>query len=195
MRAKARSGAAGRGRRGVGDPQESSLRYWLGLGANLGDTVATLRAALHELAAREIAIERVSSPYRTAPRDDPDQPDFLNAAAQVRSDLTPPQLLAEVKAIEVDLGRTKTRRFGPRTIDVDLLLWSGGEWQDPHLRVPHPRLHERRFALVPLLEIAPDLAMPDGTRLGDLLARLDGDPDQSVEPVGELVLWTVPPAS
>lgn len=175
--------------------KENPLRYWLGLGANLGDTVLALRGALQELGAGDILIERVSSAYRTAPRDDTDQPDFMNAAAQVRCDLPPPVLLQHVKAIEARLGRTKTRRFGPRTIDIDILLWSGGEWDDPQLRVPHPRLHERRFALVPLAEIAPDLAMPDGTRLQELLSHLDDDPDQSVEVVSDVLLWPVPPTS
>jgi len=118
----------------------------------------------------------------------------MNAAAQVRCDVPPPGLLAVLKDIEVRLGRTTTRRFGPRTIDIDILLWSGGTWQDPHLQVPHPRLHERRFALVPLVELAPDLAMPDGMRLDELSERLADDPDQSVDVVGDVALWPVPPA-
>jgi 2-amino-4-hydroxy-6-hydroxymethyldihydropteridine diphosphokinase len=149
---------------------------------------------LQELGDDGILVEQVSSAYRTAPRDDTDQPDFMNAAAQVRSDLPPPLLLQHVKQIEARLGRTKTRRFGPRTIDIDILLWSGGEWADPQLRVPHLRLHERRFALVPLVEISPELATPDGSRLQDLLARLDDGPDQSVEVVSGLVLWPVSPS-
>lgn len=154
----------------------TGARYWLGLGANLGDRWAGLEAAVRALADAGTGIEAVSGVYETTPRDLDDQPSFLNAAARVRSACTPPELLAVVKGIERDLGRDPAgRRFGPRVIDCDLLLWDGGRWAAADLEVPHPRLAERRFALVPLLELDPDLALPDGTPLARLEAALDAD--------------------
>ena len=91
------------------------------------------------------------------------------------------ELLAVVKRIERDLGRRPGRRFGPRVIDVEILLWEGGGWHDAALTVPHERLHERRFALVPLVEIDPDLSLPDGRLLGALATELAVDSGQSVE--------------
>jgi 2-amino-4-hydroxy-6-hydroxymethyldihydropteridine diphosphokinase len=151
-----------------------SERYWLGLGSNLGDRAAALAAALDGLDRAGVRIEAVSSAYETAPRELDDQPAFLNAAARVRTALSPPGLLAVAKGIERELGRDPVgTRFGPRTIDCDLLLWDGGAWDGPDLAIPHPRLAERRFALVPLLEIDPGLSLPGGARLADLEARLD----------------------
>jgi len=152
----------------------TGARYWLGLGANLGDRWAGLEAAVVALAGAGVEIEAVSAVFETAPRDLDDQPPFLNAAARVRSACTPPELLALVKGIERQLGRDPGgRRFGPRVIDCDLLLWDGGRWDAADLEVPHPRLAERRFALVPLLDLDPDLALPDGTPLARLEAALD----------------------
>ena len=150
------------------------MRYWLGLGANLGDRRAALEAALAWLAGAGVAVEAVSPLYETAPRDVVDQPAFLNAAARARTDLSPPGLLRTVKAMERELGRAPGPRRGPRAIDCDLLLWEGGAHDDgDHLTIPHPRLAERRFALLPLLDLDPGLALPDGRRLADLLAALD----------------------
>lgn len=152
----------------------SGHRYWIGLGANLGDRWGRLAGAVSAIAATGARIEAVSSAYETAPRELDDQPAFLNAALRARSELDPPALLAAVKRIERELGRAPGGvRYGPRAIDCDILVWDGGTWSDPALRVPHPRLAERRFALVPLLELDPDLALPDGTRLADAESRLD----------------------
>lgn len=149
------------------------MRYWLGLGANVGDRRATIEAALGWLAAAT-RLEAVSAAYETAPRDLEDQPPFLNAAARVDTPLEPPALLAQVKRLERELGRDPGGvRFGPRAIDCDLLLWEGGAWRDATLEVPHPRLAERRFALLPLLDLDPDLTLPDGRALADLEAALD----------------------
>lgn len=138
---------------------------------------------MHAVAATGADIEAVSSIYETAPRELDDQPSFLNGALRARSALAPPDLLAEVKRIERELGRDPGGvRFGPRVIDCDLLLWEGGIWDEPALRIPHPRLIERRFALVPLLELDPDLALPGGARLADVEAALDAD-EQSVRRV------------
>ncbi len=118
-------------------------------------------------------MERVSTVYETAPRDLEDQPPFLNAACRVASRLDPPELLGALKRIERALGREPGRRFGPRAIDLDILLWEGGTWADDALQVPHPRLAERRFAMVPLLDLDPDLALPEGELLRDLAVALD----------------------
>ncbi len=152
----------------------SGSRYWIGLGANLGDRWAGLMGAVDAIAATGARIEAVSSAYETAPRELDDQPAFLNAALRACSDLDPPGLLAAVKRIERDLGRVPGGvRYGPRVIDCDILVWDGGTWHDDTLTVPHPRLVERRFALVPVLELDPALTLPDGTRLDRAEAALD----------------------
>jgi 2-amino-4-hydroxy-6-hydroxymethyldihydropteridine diphosphokinase len=161
------------------------MRYWLGLGANLGDRHAALAAAVARL--RDVAaVEAVSPLWETAPRDLEDQPAFLNAAARVETELTPRELLAAVKDLERDLGRDPGGvRFGPRAIDCDLLLWEGGTWSDEALEIPHPRLAERRFALLPLLDLDPGLTLPDGRALADLAAAID-PAEQPAERVSEL---------
>lgn len=152
----------------------SGRRYWIGLGANLGDTWAGLAGAVAAIAATGAAIEAISSAYETAPRELADQPAFLNAALRARSPLDPPDLLAAVKRIERELGRNPGGvRYGPRVIDCDLLVWEGGPWDEPALTLPHPRLLERRFALVPLLELDPGLRLHDGTDLAAAEAALD----------------------
>jgi 2-amino-4-hydroxy-6-hydroxymethyldihydropteridine diphosphokinase len=119
-------------------------------------------------------VEAVSPAYETAPRELEDQPAFLNAAARVASDRPPDALLAEVKRMEAELGRDPGGlRYGPRAIDCDLLLWDGGAWRGPDLEIPHPRLPGRRFALLPLLDLDPGLALPDGRLLAELAAALD----------------------
>lgn len=156
------------------------MRYWLGLGANLGDRHATIEAALGWLAARHDLLA-VSGAWETAPREVTDQPAFLNAAAVIATDLAPPALLDEVKGMERALGRDPGgMRFGPRPIDCDLLLWEGGEWHDARLDIPHPRLHERRFAMLPLLETDPGLTLPDGRPLAALAAAI-GPSEQPAE--------------
>jgi 2-amino-4-hydroxy-6-hydroxymethyldihydropteridine diphosphokinase len=159
-----------------------STRYWLGLGSNLGDRFAALEAALAWLDGDGQTVEAVSPVYETAPRELEDQPAFLNAAARVASDLDPPALLAAVKRMEGELGRDPGGvRFGPRAIDCDLLLWEGGAWSGPGLEIPHPRLAERRFALLPALDLDPGLSLPDGRALADLEAALD-PAEQPAEP-------------
>ena len=148
-------------------------RYWLGLGANLGDRAATLARLLEVLVARGVEVEATSRLFETAPREVEDQPSFLNGAARASTTLPPRELLALVKLIERELGRTPGRRYGARVADCDLLIWSGGVWGDEALEIPHPRLAERRFALLPLLDIDADLALPDGRRVDELAAGLD----------------------
>jgi 2-amino-4-hydroxy-6-hydroxymethyldihydropteridine diphosphokinase len=126
-----------------------------------------------------------SSVYRTEPQGEVlDQPDFLNAAVEISTPLGPEPLLQLVKEVEARLGRDFGQvRHGPRVIDIDLLLLGDIELSTPRLTLPHRDVLTRRFVLVPLLELDPDLALPDGTRLDDALARLEG---QRVERVGVL---------
>jgi 2-amino-4-hydroxy-6-hydroxymethyldihydropteridine diphosphokinase len=148
---------------------------FVGLGANLGDREATLRGAL-ELLRREPGIEvrNVSSVRETEPVGFLDQPRFLNAAAELETELPAEALLERLLEVERRLGRVRGgRRYGPRTIDLDLLLYGDETISAPGLRVPHPRLHERRFALEPLAELAPELEIPGRGPVSLLLTKLD----------------------
>jgi 2-amino-4-hydroxy-6-hydroxymethyldihydropteridine diphosphokinase len=152
---------------------------WLGLGSNLGERADALRWALSELSSRGLVVEAVSSAWETAPQGVEDQPEFLNAACRVRTQMDPPAALAVAKAIEADAGRVQGPRWGPRPLDIDILAWGGGVWSAPDLEVPHPRLAERRFALEPLVEVAPTLVLPSGDAVADLL----GAPAVTAQPV------------
>lgn len=143
----------------------------VGLGANLGDKLGAMRAALAELA-RVAAVERVSRVYATAPVGGPPQPDYFNAAARVAFEGEPEALLDALLAIEARLGRVRAERNGPRTIDLDVLWIEGVAHESARLEVPHPRLRERAFALVPLLEVAPGARDP---RSGETYAAPPGD--------------------
>ncbi len=149
-------------------------RAYVGLGANLGDREATIRRAVELLAdADGIEVLAVSALRETDPVGLEDQPRFLNGAAALETTLRPGVLLEVLLGIERVLGRVRDGvRFGPRTIDLDLLLYDEETVDEPGLTVPHPRLHERRFALEPLAELAPALAIPGRGRVSDLLARL-----------------------
>lgn len=160
-------------------------RYWLGLGANLGDREGALRDAVAWLQGEGFAPEAVSHLYETAPRDLLDQPHFMNAACRVRSDAPPPEMLDAAKRLEAALGREPGPRFGPRAIDCDLLVWSGGIWSDSRLEIPHPRLPERLFALRPLLDLDPGLALPDGRRIAALASAID-PMEQPIRRIGVL---------
>ena len=149
-------------------------RTYVGLGANLGDREATIRHAVVLLAEREgIEVLAVSALRETDPVGLEDQPRFLNGAAVLETTLGPRAMLETLLEVERMLGRTRDGpRFGPRTIDLDLLLYDDETLDEPGLTVPHPRLHERRFALEPLAELDPALAIPGRGRISDLLARL-----------------------
>ena len=159
------------GDRGAPDPV---TRAYVGLGANLGDREAMLRSALEQLGAEPgIDVMAVSKLRDTDPVGITDQPRFLNAAAAVETDLTARELLDRLLGIERRLGRTREApRFGPRTIDLDLLLYGDEQIDDPGLEVPHPRLHERLFALEPLADLDPDLVVPGRGPLADIVAGL-----------------------
>jgi 2-amino-4-hydroxy-6-hydroxymethyldihydropteridine diphosphokinase len=161
------------------------LRGYLGLGSNVGDRLANLRAAVGELRKRGVTVVAESSVYETAPQGEIlDQPDFLNAAVAIDTDLGPGELLDVCKEIERELGREQGRpRHSPRPIDVDLLLLGEHEYRSERLTIPHAEVSSRRFVLEPLLELDPELALPDGTRLADALPALM---DQPVRPAGPL---------
>ncbi|MGH7426459.1 MAG: 2-amino-4-hydroxy-6-hydroxymethyldihydropteridine diphosphokinase [Candidatus Methylomirabilales bacterium] len=148
------------------------MRAFLGLGSNLGDRMANLRRALRALSALGEVVA-VSSVYETDPVGGPLQPDFLNAACEVETALPALDLVSSLKSIELDLGRRPGVRWGPRPIDLDLLLYGPETFEEPELVVPHAELTKRAFVLVPLLEIAPDLELPSGEPLS---AFLEADP-------------------
>lgn len=150
---------------------------YLALGTNLGDRAANVRAAVHMLAP-EIQVERMSSLYETEPAYVTDQPRFLNAALRATTGLDPHLLLAKLKRVERDLGRVATVRNGPRLIDLDVLLYGDLTLCIEQLVVPHPRIAERPFVLVPLAEIAPDLLIPGYAETVSALAeRVHGNGD------------------
>jgi 2-amino-4-hydroxy-6-hydroxymethyldihydropteridine diphosphokinase len=150
------------------------VRAHVGLGANLGDREATMRKALARLGEVEgVRVVAVSSFRETDPVGLLDQPRFLNAAAELETALSPRELLDALLAVERSLGRTREGpRYGPRTIDLDLLLYGEEVVAEPGLAVPHPRLHERAFALEPLHELDPGLAVPGRGPLETLLRNL-----------------------
>jgi 2-amino-4-hydroxy-6-hydroxymethyldihydropteridine diphosphokinase len=148
---------------------------YIGLGSNLGDREAAIRAALERLAAgREIEIVAVSALHETDPVGYLDQPRFLNGAAALRTELAPRALLERLHEVERELGRDRSGpRFGPRTIDLDLLLYGDEQIQENGLEIPHPRLAERRFVLEPLAELDSDLEVPGRGSVQALLASLE----------------------
>jgi 2-amino-4-hydroxy-6-hydroxymethyldihydropteridine diphosphokinase len=158
---------------------------YLGLGSNVGNRLANLRAARDALVLHEVAVEASSSVYETAPQGEiTDQPDFLNAALRIRTALGPEELLEAAKRVERDLGRDPGgARHGPRAIDVDVLLLADLEYSSDRLSLPHREVASRRFVLEPLLELDPDLTLPDGTPLAPLL---DAVADQPVRRAGSL---------
>jgi 2-amino-4-hydroxy-6-hydroxymethyldihydropteridine diphosphokinase len=150
-------------------------RAFIGLGSNLGDRRATIERAVELLrATRGVAVVAASSLRDTDPWGHTDQPNFLNGAVEVETELAASALLDVLHTIEDELGRVRDPglRYAPRTLDLDLLLYGDATIADPGLEVSHPRLAERAFALEPLVELDPALALPDGTRLAEILGSL-----------------------
>jgi 2-amino-4-hydroxy-6-hydroxymethyldihydropteridine diphosphokinase len=159
---------------------------YLGVGSNIGDTRAHLAAAIAALPAHGVRVVACSSLYETEPVGLVlDQADFLNACLRVETDLGPEELLDACKAVEREVGRAAGGpRHGPRVIDVDLLLLDELEYRSARLTLPHAEASSRRFVLVPLLELDPELALPSGARLADALSAL---------PEGQAVRRVAPP--
>lgn len=159
------------------------MKAYIGLGANLGDLAATLRAALQALdGLPQTRLLAVSSGWRSAPVD-AGGPDFLNAVACLETALGPLELLDALQAIELAHGRERPYHHAPRTLDLDLLLMEGQVLSDARLSLPHPRLHQRAFVLRPLLELAPGLSLPG---IGPLEAQLPAVADQRLHLDGAL---------
>lgn len=171
---------------GVGHQTPATRLGYLALGSNVGDRRAELEAAVHALRPRGVEVLASSSVYETQPVGElPDQRDFLNACLRVRTGLDARALLGACKAVERGRGRVAGGpRHGPRTIDVDLLLLGDIVLRDERLTLPHDQVRGRRFVLVPLLELDPGLALPDGTRLDAALAALGPGSGQAVRIAG-----------
>jgi 2-amino-4-hydroxy-6-hydroxymethyldihydropteridine diphosphokinase len=153
----------------------SRVIAFIALGSNLDDPSAQLEGALQSLAALPRSrLVRVSSFYRNPPVGYADQPDFVNAAAMLETGLEPRELLARLLAIEHSRGRARSFANAPRTLDLDIALYGDRVVDEPDLTIPHPRLCERAFVLVPIAEIAPDALVPGSGRIADLARRVDG---------------------
>jgi 2-amino-4-hydroxy-6-hydroxymethyldihydropteridine diphosphokinase len=133
---------------------------YLSLGSNVGDRAAWLRAALEAMPGAGVRVLRVSPVYETEPVDYTDQPRFLNLAVEAETELCPEELLSRTAAIEQQLGRLRDVPKGPRTLDIDILLYGDSVLSSERLQIPHPRMHERAFVLQPLADLAPDLLHP-----------------------------------
>ena len=157
------------------NPDGSPMLTWLGLGANLQQPQAQLNQAIERISQTTgIEVLQVSSFYKTPPWGDEDQPDFINAVVNIETDLQPLALLRQMQAIENDMGRVrKDRRWGPRLIDIDVLLYGNQSIQSNELVLPHPRMHERAFVLMPLCELDPSTEIPGLGKVDGLLAKLD----------------------
>ncbi|MGE5618216.1 MAG: 2-amino-4-hydroxy-6-hydroxymethyldihydropteridine diphosphokinase [Sphingomonadaceae bacterium] len=148
---------------------------YLSLGSNVGDRLAHLRQAVDLLSATPgISVQRVAGVYETEPVGVEDQPWFLNTVVEVSTELAPRDLLSAVKAVERSVGRTPTFRWGPREIDVDIVLYEGVEVSDGDLTVPHPRMRERLFVLLPLRELCPSWRDAEGVGIDELIERARG---------------------
>lgn len=162
---------------------------YVGLGSNMGDPVGNISRAVDAIAhLPETHVETVSHAYESAPAFVQDQPNFVNAVVEVTTDLTADTLLDLLMQVETDMGRVRDLENGPRTIDLDILVFGDEEWESERLTVPHPGVRDRDFVLTPLLEIAPRLKLPDGTLLqrssasvGEVVADLGEVPDFGIE--------------
>ncbi len=154
---------------------------FIALGGNIGDRRAMLRSAVVELR-KVLSQARVSSLYESAAWGVTDQPSFYNAVVRGQTELSPIALLDATQAIESQLGRVRDQRWGPRLIDLDILLYGSDVIEEPRLSVPHPYLSERGFVLRPLADLAAGLTLPDGSLVGELLTTVSQDGLRQIEP-------------
>ncbi len=146
---------------------------YLGIGSNLGDRQENCLRAIGLLKGKDTSVGKQSSMYETEPEGGKDQPYFINMAVEIKTDLSPHELLKTLKTIENEMGRTETVKWGPRVIDLDILLYDGLIIDEPDLKIPHPLMHERTFVLKPLSEISPDALHPAlGKTVRQLLAEI-----------------------
>lgn len=161
-----------------------SARAVLSVGANLGDRLGTLQGCVQAIARLpDTDVLAVSPVYQTTPVGGPPQPDYLNAVLLVETGLPPRDLLAALGRIEAGFGRVRTERFGPRTLDIDIIDYDGQVSDNPVLTLPHPRAHERAFVLAPWHDLDPGAALPGHGPIAGLLAALDGSGVHSVPDV------------
>jgi len=160
------------------------MRYVIGVGSNLGDAPASVRRAMRDVAERLTATDvRRSSLYRTAPVGGPEQPDFVNAVLVLESEMAPDDVLVALHGIEQEAGRVRDVHWGPRTLDLDVVVAGNLVSEDPDLTLPHPRAHERAFVLIPWQEVEPEASL---TGIGPIAAVIDaGFHDQDIEMLGE----------
>jgi 2-amino-4-hydroxy-6-hydroxymethyldihydropteridine diphosphokinase len=150
---------------------------FIGIGSNVGDREAFVRRGVEEIGSADgIEMQRVSSLYATAPIGGPPQRSFINLAVKIDTTLSPRELLETLQGIEQKIGREPSDiRWGPRVVDLDILTFGDEKVSEPDLEIPHARMKERRFVLIPLLEIEPDAADPWGARYADALDEAEGD--------------------
>lgn len=160
------------------------MHYVIGVGSNLGQASASVRQAMRDVENRVVAADvRRSSLYRTSPVGGPDQPDFVNAVLVLESEMTPDAVLEVLQGIEQQAGRVRDVRWGPRTLDLDIVAAGDIVSEKPDLTLPHPRAHERAFVLIPWHEIEPEASLP---RVGPIAAVIDGGfDDQAIEVLSE----------
>jgi 2-amino-4-hydroxy-6-hydroxymethyldihydropteridine diphosphokinase len=162
------------------------VRAVLSVGANLGDRLGTLQGCVQAISRLpDTDVLAVSPVYETAPVGGPPQPDYLNAVLLIRTGLPPRDLLAALHGVEADFGRVRSERFGPRTLDVDIIDYDGLVSDDPELTLPHPRAHERTFVLLPWSDLDPGAGLPGYGPVAGLLSGLD---QAGVRPVPGAVL-------
>lgn len=162
----------------------------LSVGSNLGDRLGTLQGCVHAIGGlADTEVPAISPVYETAPVGGPAQPDYLNAVLAVRTVLGPRALLAATQGIEADFGRVRAERFGPRTLDIDIISYDGEVSDDPVLTLPHPRAHERAFVLAPWHDLDPDARLPGHGPVAALLAAvLAAGGQDGVRPRPDLIL-------
>ena len=157
------------------------VRAYIALGSNLGDRKLAIEQATSQLAAADLSVTRSARLYQTAPVGPEGQPEYYNTVVEVETTKTPEALLDHVKALERALGRTENVRWGPRVIDLDILLYGAEVLRGPRLVVPHPEMHQRAFVLVPLADLAPELLVPGhNLTVRALLSRLSVSPHDVV---------------